>query len=84
MDENTTITVEMYGGLKDFFSPLVNINASEISSIADVITELIRINPQATDLINNCLVGVNGTICKKNIDIKPIDKLVLLPPFSGG
>lgn len=78
------LNIEVYGGLKEHFPKKFSIQHPLKSSVADVLSHLTELKPEAKKILSQCIVAVENKIYQKSNSIEGVDLLVLMPPYSGG
>ena len=82
--ETITINIVFFGVLKAFYGEKQTLEVPFGSTINDVIQVLMKIKPEAKDILESCQCAVNSDIISKDHRIMESSEFVLLPPFSGG
>jgi len=81
---NTTIQVTCFAALRKFFDPQLNIRLTLPTAYDSLISELKKLNPDATEILDNCRIAVNEQFVPRD-ELKITDEPVyLIPPSSGG
>ncbi|HVG17099.1 MAG TPA: MoaD/ThiS family protein [Chitinophagaceae bacterium] len=75
--------VQVFAALKDYFDPSFELN-DNASTVSEVKERLLRMNPDATSLLNLSRFAVNEEIVGEDFKINTHDLISILPPASGG
>ncbi|MDH5680115.1 MAG: MoaD/ThiS family protein [Spirochaetota bacterium] len=78
------VTIHVYASLKDYFSPVFNLNLPERATLADVISEIISQKPESSDTVHSCRLAVNQNYVDQNYILQGNEEILLFPPSSGG
>ena len=79
-----TVSIHAYARLKDYFSPVFEVNLPERATLADAIREIIRLNPDSSETIGCCRMAVNQEYVDQNHKLQGNEEILIFPPSSGG
>ena len=77
------MTVQVFAVLKDYFKPEFKLE-SPILSIEELKLELEKMNPSSKKILQACRFAVNDRFVTQEYKLNEHDKVVVLPPSSGG
>jgi len=77
------VQVQVFAVLKNYFNQEFEIKGS-VSTIEELKKELEALNPSAAKVLQACRFAVNDTFVQGEYKLKEDDKVVVLPPSSGG
>lgn len=77
------IKVQVFASLKEYFNSEFEISTS-LSTILDLKEELEKMNPSAKKILQACRFAINENFVSLEYTINENDKIVILPPSSGG
>ena len=75
--------VQVFAGLKDFFDKEFEADES-IKTLVELRHSLIRLKPEAENILNNCRFAVDDEFVDMNYKLKTNDTIAIIPPSSGG
>lgn len=75
--------VEVFAILKDYFKKEFEVD-SQTDTIADLRQYLTNLNPAATYLLNQCRFAIHDEFVELSKELTGVDKVVIVPPSSGG
>lgn len=76
------IEVQVFAGLKDFFSPKFQV--APLHSVAQLKAALEAQQPASTVLLSLCKFAVNEKFVSLDHPLHSHDRVAILPPSSGG
>ena len=80
----TPIQITCFAGLRKFFDPQIQVPMQLPASYQSLILRLKEINPEASEILDNCRIAVNEKFVP-HAEIKTTGEPVyLIPPSSGG
>jgi molybdopterin synthase sulfur carrier subunit len=80
----TQIQVTCFAGLRKFFDRQLSIKMNLPTAYLSVIQELKKLNPEATEVLDNCRIAVHEKFVRRD-EMKTTDEpIYLIPPSSGG
>ncbi len=79
----STLQIQVFAVLKDFFKQEFEVNVP-VSTIEELKNEMVRINPSAQKILQACRFAVNDQFVSNEYNLHEHDKVVVLPPSSGG
>jgi molybdopterin synthase sulfur carrier subunit len=78
-----TINIQVFAVLKDYFENEFSISVSE-NSIRGLKVALETKNPEAKKIIPSCRFAFNEQLISDDYKLNNNDKIIVLPPSSGG
>lgn len=75
--------IEVFAILKDHFDKEFNVSG-EILDVASLRKHLAEINPASSDTLKMCRFAINDEFVEDNHRLSSSDKIVIIPPSSGG
>ena len=82
--EKVTVEVMCFAGLRKFFGSGVRVLVDSGESYSTIIDEMIRMKPDAEEVIMACRIAVNEEFVSPKETIQSERTLILIPPSSGG
>lgn len=82
--EKVPVEVICFAGLRKYFGNGTTVSVESGVSYSDVIEELIRMKPDAGEVLNTCRIAVNEEFVSPEDTIQSERTLILIPPSSGG
>lgn len=78
-----SIKVQVFASLKDYFNTEFEITTS-LTSVLELKNELEKINPSAKKILQASRFAINENFVSLEYKLNENDKVVVLPPSSGG
>ncbi len=83
------VKIKVFSVLQDIFRSSeirIEIDSKDRVSVRELITYLIKLYPELSELMKNIpvIVLVNGEVVSDNHEIHENDEIALIPPSSGG
>jgi len=82
--DKITIQVVFFAGLRKYFGSKTSVSVDSGAFYNDVINELIRIKPEAEEVLASSRIAVNEEFISLNERIASVTTIMLIPPSSGG
>ncbi len=82
--EKITVGVTCFAGLRKYFGSGVSVKVESGAPWSDVLAELVRMNPDAEEVLSACRLAVNEEFISPKETIQSERTLILIPPSSGG
>lgn len=82
--EKITVEVTCFAGLRKYFGSGVVISVESGEPWSAVINEMIRMKPDAEQVLTACRLAVNEEFISPEETIQSERTLILIPPSSGG
>jgi molybdopterin converting factor small subunit len=79
----TKIQVQVFAVLKDYFKPTFELKFSAVT-IGELKAELEKMNPDSKKVLQACRFVVDENFVSYEYNLKENDKVVVIPPSSGG
>lgn len=80
----TTIQVTCFAGLRKFFSSPLTISLILPTAYEDVLIEMKRVNPEASEILDSCRIAVCESFVPRTALMTSDEPLFIIPPSSGG
>jgi len=80
----TTIQVTCFAGLRKFFTSPLTISLKLPTAYEDVLMEMKRVNPEASEILDSCRIAVCESFVPKTALMTSDEPLFIIPPSSGG
>ena len=82
--EKVSVEVICFAGLRKYFGSGTTVRVGSGAPYSDVIDEMIRMKPEAGEILRTCRIAVNEEFISPGDTIKSETTLILIPPSSGG
>jgi molybdopterin converting factor small subunit len=82
--EKVSVEVICFAGLRKYFGSGTTVRVGSGAPYSDVIDEMIRMKPEAGEILRTCRIAVNEELISPGETIKSEKALILIPPSSGG
>lgn len=82
--EKVTVEVMCFAGLRKYFGSGTKVSVHTGAACSDVIDEMIRMKPEAGEVLTSCRIAVNEEFISPQDKIRPGMTLIMIPPSSGG
>jgi molybdopterin converting factor small subunit len=82
--DKRSIKIICFAGLRKYFGSETTVLVEPNASYSNVVDELKRINPEATEILSSCRIAVNEEFISLDEPLKTENTLFLIPPSSGG
>ena len=82
--EKVSVEVICFAGLRKYFGSGTTVSVRSGAPYSDVIDEMIRMKPEAGEILRTCRIAVNEEFISPGETIKSERTLILIPPSSGG
>jgi sulfur-carrier protein len=82
--EMVSVEVICFAGLRKYFGSGTTVRVGSGAPYSDVIDEMIRMKPEAGEILRTCRIAVNEEFISPGETIKSERTLILIPPSSGG
>ena len=82
--EKVSVEVICFAGLRKYFGSGTTVRVGSGAPYSDVIDEMIRMKPEAGEILRTCRIAVNEEFISPGETIKSERTLILIPPSSGG
>ncbi len=80
----TSIQVTCFAGLRKFFSNQTTITLKLPAAYENVLDELKKLNPEASEVLDSCRIAVSENFVPKSSLITCDEPVFIIPPSSGG
>ncbi len=80
----TTIQVTCFAGLRKFFNCPLTINLKLPTAYEDVLLEMKKVNPEASEILDSCRIAVCESFVPRTALMTSDEPLFIIPPSSGG
>ncbi len=77
------IQIQVFAVLKDYFKQEFVLRG-DLTTIGELKSELERLNPSSKKILQACRFAVNDSFVSVDYKLNEYDKVVVLPPSSGG
>ena len=77
------IHIQVFASLKEYFNSEFELTAS-ISTISELKIELEKLNPNSKKILQACRFAIKENFVSQEYILNENDKIVILPPSSGG
>lgn len=84
MNMETTLKVQVFAVLRDYFPSPISIVLPEKATAKMVLDELSKLRPEAAGIIRKCRVALTDTILDHGALVGENGEIYILPPSSGG
>lgn len=78
-----SVQVQVFAVLKNYFSTEFKLESSALT-IEELKSEMEKINPSSKKILQACRFAVNDQFVTQEYKLNEHDKVVVLPPSSGG
>jgi len=78
------LKIHVFAILKDYFDEVFEIENAQVTSIAALRNELIKVNGSAAIVLNSCRFAVNEEFVPADYELKEDEHIYIIPPSSGG
>lgn len=75
--------IQLYASLKDYFGSDIDLTR-EVETPAEMIQQLISIEPSAATILKSCRFAVNDSFVNSTYKLTDTDVVSIIPPSSGG
>jgi len=82
--DKVSVEVICFAGLRKYFGSGTTVRVGSGAPYSDVIDEMIRMKPEAGEILRTCRIAVNEEFISPGETIKSERTLILIPPSSGG
>ena len=82
--EKMSVEVICFAGLRKYFGSGTTVSVEYGAPFADVINEMIKMKPDAKEILSTCRIAVNEEFISPEKKITSERTLILIPPSSGG
>ena len=82
--ERVAVEVMCFAGLRKYFGNSITVFVGSEASFYDIIDEMIRMKPDAEEVLTASRIAVNEEFVSPEEKIKSERALILIPPSSGG
>ena len=82
--EKVSVEVICFAGLRKYFGSGTTVRVGSGAPYSDVIDEMIRMKPEAGEVLTSCRIAVNEEFVSPQDTIRPGMTLIMIPPSSGG
>jgi sulfur-carrier protein len=82
--DKVSVEVVCFAGLRKYFGSGTTVRVEPGAPYADVIDEMIRMKPEAEEVLSTCRIAVNEKFISPKEKITSGRSLILIPPSSGG
>ena len=82
--DKIAVEVICFAGLRKYFGSGTTVRVGSGAPYSDVIDEMIRMKPEAGEILRTCRIAVNEEFISPGDTIKSETTLILIPPSSGG
>jgi len=82
--EMVSVEVICFAGLRKYFGSGTTVRVGAGAPYSDAIDEMIRMKPEAGEILRTCRIAVNEEFISPGETIKSERTLILIPPSSGG
>ncbi|HYQ55728.1 MAG TPA: hypothetical protein VEP89_00175 [Draconibacterium sp.] len=79
-----SIQINCFAGLRKYFTASIEMNLTLPAAYEDVIQEMKKMNPEASEILNNCRIAVHEKFVSMKSQINGEEAIYLIPPSSGG
>jgi molybdopterin converting factor small subunit len=79
-----SIEILCFAGLRKYFGSATAVSLESGAFYSDVIDELIKIKPDAEEVLKSSRLAVNEEFIPLHEKIKSVRTIMLIPPSSGG
>lgn len=77
------MTIEVFAVLKDYFQKEFEI-AAHLGTVADLRQHLADVNPASADILSICRFAVQDEFVMDEYRLTENDRVIVIPPSSGG
>lgn len=78
------LRVTVFAQLKDYFEPGFSIELEDSARVADALSALAKMNPDAQAVLDASRVAIDEEIAAPDQSLRDGQELFILPPASGG
>jgi sulfur-carrier protein len=82
--DKVPVKVTCFAGLRKYFGGEITVFVESGASFSEIIDEMIRMKPDAGEVLTTCRIAVNEEFISPKEKIKSERTLFLIPPSSGG
>jgi molybdopterin synthase sulfur carrier subunit len=82
--EKVAVEVMCFAGLRKYFGSGTTVSINSVAACSEVIDEMIRMKPEAGEVLSSCRIAVNEEFISPQDTIRPGMTLIMIPPSSGG
>lgn len=82
--EKVPVEVICFAGLRKYFGSGTTILVESGAPFSDIINEMIRMKPDAEEVLSTCRIAVNEEFISPREKLESVRTLMLIPPSSGG
>ena len=82
--EKVAVEVMCFAGLRKYFGSGTTLSINSGAACSEVIDEMIRMKPEAGEVLSSCRIAVNEEFISPQDTIRPGMTLIMIPPSSGG